>query len=288
MCSIRTAFHRVETTRSKKIPPTPEVVRQQASQTSINYRNLEKIYNDSAIKRNQTNQEIENEQLTEVASEVSSSKGIQPQRSVTATENVQENQTGIRPIRFLNHAKSCPTDIQESKKHIVTIANGDNNNPFLTITTSHIEERFVRKKKTNELYLSLLSTVVLKRKKEKLYSTVEFNKNLTKDTLVDSNACIIISAIAPKEMDKLNNRPRITFSETSTLQTFNWKKTNGHLKKPLATTTLAFDVGENLFTGNLVVLKNMTVPFIGLHFMGYKIVVIYTTHGLIHFPQLKL
>ena len=35
-------------------------------------------------------------------------------------------------------------------------------------------------------------------------------------------------------------------------------------------------------------MKNLTGPFIGLHFMKHNIVVNDTTHGLIHFPHLTM
>ena len=60
--------------------------------------------------------------------------------------------------------------------------------PPLTITTRLIEEGLVRDEKTNELYLPLTSTVVLKRKQEMLYVLLDFENNLTVDALVDSSA----------------------------------------------------------------------------------------------------
>ena len=47
---------------------------------------LDKIHNDSAIKTNQPNQELEEKQLIGGANQTSPPKGIQPQISVTATE----------------------------------------------------------------------------------------------------------------------------------------------------------------------------------------------------------
>ena len=170
----------------------------------------------------------------------------------------------------------------------MTIDNGDNSNPFLTITTSHIEERFVREEKIKELYFPLLSTVVLKRKEERLYWPVDFNKNLLKDALADSNAYIFISAIAQRKMDRTKQQSPNNIFRNFEPPNIRLQKANGQLEIPLATTTPAIDVGDKLFAENLVVLKNMTGPFTGLHFMRYNFVVIYTTHGLIHFPQLTL
>ena len=54
---------------------------------------------------------------------------------------------------------------------------------------------------TNELYMLLSSTIVLKRKKEILYVPLDFKNGLTIDALVDSGA--YVSAIAQKELDRI-------------------------------------------------------------------------------------
>ena len=62
----------------------------------------------------------------------------------------------------------------------------------------------------------------------------------------------------------------------------------GQLEKPLATTTLRFEPRDNNFAEHFVVMKKLTGPIIGLHFLRNKSVVIDTTHGLIHFPHLTM
>ena len=78
--------------------------------------------------------------------------------------------------------------------------NVDDNISPPEITISQIEVRIVRDDITNELYIPLSSTIVLKRKKEMLYVALEFENGLTIDVLVDSGA--YISAIAQKELDR--------------------------------------------------------------------------------------
>ena len=77
---------------------------------------------------------------------------------------------------------------------MTTNDNGDDNIYPHKVTTSRIEERLVRDDITNELHMSLSSTFVLKRKKEKLYVPLDFENGLTIDALVDSGA--YVSAIA--------------------------------------------------------------------------------------------
>ena len=38
---------------------------------------------------------------------------------------------------------------------------------------------------------------------------------------------------------------------------------NGQLEKPIATTTLKFDIGDHIFAEHFVVMKNLTGPNIG-------------------------
>ena len=61
----------------------------------------------------------------------------------------------------------------------------------------------VRDEQTNEIYLPLTSTVVLKRKQEILYVPLDFENNLTVDTLVDSGA--FVSAIALNDLEWLGH-----------------------------------------------------------------------------------
>ena len=63
---------------------------------------------------------------------------------------------------------------------------------------------------------------------------------------------------------------------------------NGHLEKPISTTTLKSDIGDKTFAEHFVLMKNLTGPIIGLHSMRHNSVVIDTTHGLIHFPHLTM
>ena len=63
---------------------------------------------------------------------------------------------------------------------------------------------------------------------------------------------------------------------------------NGQLEKPLSTATLNFEMGDNTFAEYFVVMKKLTGPIIGLHFMRNNSVVIDTTHALIHFTHLTM
>ena len=67
------------------------------------------------------------------------------------------------------------------------------------MTTPLIEEGLVGEEQTNEVYLPLTSTVVLKWKQEMLYVLLVFENNLTVDALVDS--ITYVSAITENDLD---------------------------------------------------------------------------------------
>ena len=124
-------------------------------------------------------------------------------------------------------------------------SDGDGNISPLTSTTPHIEEKLVRDENTHELYHPIISTVVLKHKKEILYVPLEFNKNLTIDALEDSRA--YVSAIAQNEVDTIKQEARNSIFKIDDFTHFQIQVANFQLEKPLATGTLQFDLGDNTF-----------------------------------------
>ena len=175
--------------------------------------NLNIINNDSTLQYTQETQ------MTNVASQTSPSKGIKPQNHVIATEQPPGNQTGNEPLQFLSCSKNCPTDIQESEKHTLTNFIGVSTILPLTTATPLIEKRLVRDEQTNEMYLPITSTVVIKWKQEVPYVPLDFENNLTVDIFVDSRA--YVSALTQNGLDpKRNKKLRIIFPNSTTLPKF--------------------------------------------------------------------
>ena len=139
---------------------------------------------------------------------------------------------------------------------------------------------------TIELYMPLPSTFVLKRKKKMLYVPLDFENGLTIDALVDSGT--YVSAFAQTELDRIKQQAPANIFKFDDPSIFQLHVANGQLEKPISAATLEFDIGDNTFEEHFVVMKNLTGPIIGLHFMRHNSVVIDTTHGLIHFPDLKM
>ena len=119
-----------------------------------------------------------------------------------------------------------------------------------------------------------------------LYVPLDFKNGLTIDAPVDSGA--YVSAIAQTEMDRIKQQAPANIFKIEDPPNFQIQVANGQLEKPISTATLKFDIGDNTFAENFVVMRNWTGPIIGLHFMRHNSVVIDTTHGLIHFPHLTM
>ena len=268
-----TARDRPETNRISKLPPIPEVVWQQPTESVTNKDNLNNTTNDSTLKTN-------------VASQTSPPKRTQQQNHADATEQPSESQTGSEPVSFLDCPKNSSNHTQKTEQHVTTTLTGDTITSPLTTATPLVEEGLVRDEQTNELYLPLTSTLVLKRKQEMLYVPLDFENNLTVDALVDSRA--FASAIAQDDLDTIEQKAPNNILKIDDPTTFQIQVANGHLEKPLSTATLKFEIGDNSFAEHLVVMKKLTGPIIGLHFMRNKSVVIDTTHGLKNFPHLTI
>ena len=261
------------------LPPIPEVVWQQPQET-----HLTNIYNDLT---NETHKDTHTpKQKNDVEAQTSPREEILSQVSGSDTESLLENQTTSIPVQCPDDSKKQQNEIQRNEISLTTYGNGDDNISPPGITTSQIEEQLVRDDIANEIYMPLSSTIILKRKKEMLYVPLDFKNGLTIDALVDSGA--YVSAIAQKELGRIKQQSPSIILKTDDPPNFQIQVANGQLEKPRATATLKFDTGDLIFAEDFVVMKNLTGPIIGLHFMRHNSVVIHTTRGLIHFPHLTM
>ena len=272
------ATDRPEATHST-LPPIPEVVWQQPQKTHLN-----NILND--LTNENQNDTHTPKQKNDVKAQTSPINKTSPQKSGSDTESLLENQTRSIPVQCPNDSNNQQNEIQRNEIGLTTYDEGDDNISLPEITTSQIQEQLARDENTNELYMPLSSTIVLKRKKEMLYVPLDFENGLTIDAFVDSRA--YVSAIAQKELDRIQQQAPSNILKFDDPPIFQIRVANGQLEKPTATATLKFDIGDHIFAEHFVVMKNLTGPIIGLHFMKHNSVVIDTTHGLIHFPHLTM
>ena len=274
------AIDRPETTHVK-LPPIPEVVWQQPQETLVS-----NIYQ-TVINDNHENTHMpESKHRSDVESQTSPIKENSPQVSVSSMEPLLGNQTRSALVLNLNDSTKPSSEILRKEFDMTTCDSGDDNISPPAITISQIAEQLLRDDMTNELYMPLSSTIVLKRKKEMLYVPPDFENGLTIDALVDSGA--YVSAIAQKELDRIKQQSPSNILKIDDPPNFQIQVANGQLEKLTATATLIFDIGDHIFAEHFVVMKNLTGPIVGLHFMRLNSVVIDTTHGLIHFPHLTM
>ena len=117
-----------------------------------------------------------------------------------------------------------------------------------------------------------------------LYVPLDFEINRTVDALVASRP--YVNAIAQNKLNTIKQKAPSDFPKIDDRPNFQIQVSSGQLGKLLATTTLKFEIAHNTFAEHFVVMKKITEPIIGLHFVRNNSVVIDTPHGLIQFPHL--
>ena len=95
--------------------------------------------------------------------------------------------------------------------------------------------------------------MVLKRKQEKLYVALDFKNNLIVDALAESRVYVI--AIAQNDLDAMKQRAPKIIIKNGDHPIFWIQVAEGRLQKLVATTTLEFEIGGNIFAKQLVILK---------------------------------
>ena len=124
------------------------------------------------------------------------------------------------------------------------------------------------------------------KKEKKLHVPLDFKNAIRTIALHDSGA--YLSAIGQNKLITIKKQAPAKIFEIDDPPNFQFQVANGQLEKPSATATLKFDFGDHIFGQYFVVMKYLTGPIIGLHFMRHNSVSIDSTHGLIHFPQLTM
>ena len=120
----------------------------------------------------------EYKQRNDVESKTSPMKETSSQVSGSSTETLLEDQTGTTSVQCPNGSKKQQHEIQRNEVDMTTYDNRDDNTAPPVKTISQIEKRLVRDDITNEFYMPLSSTIVLKRKDEMLYVPLDFRNGL--------------------------------------------------------------------------------------------------------------
>ena len=185
-------------------------------------------------------------------------KETSSQVSGSSTELVLGNQTGSTPVQRLNDSKKPQSEIQRHEMNILANGNGNDNFSLPKITNSQTEEQLVRDYTTNELYMPLSLTIVLKRKKKMLYVPLDFENGLTIDALVDKGA--YVSAIAQTELERIKQQSPTNIFKIDDPPNFQIHVSNGQLEKPISTPTHKLDIGGNTFAEHFVVRRTWQGP----------------------------
>ena len=242
------------------LPPIQEVVWQQHQETHITINH--NVLTNEIHKKTQI---PESKQRNDVEAQTLPIKETSYQVSGSDMESILEDQTRSTPVQCPNDSKKQQNEIKPIETDMTNHDSGDDNITPPKITTSQIEKRLVRDVITNELYMPLSFTLFLKQKKEMLYVPLDFENGLAIDALVDLEA--YVSAMAQKEQDTITQQAPSKILKTDEPPNFQIQVAYVQLEKPIATATLKFDIGNHIFAEHFVVMKNLTRPIIGLHFM---------------------
>ena len=105
-------------------------------------------------------------QKNDVQSQTLPIKETSSQVSGSDTEPLLKDQSRSLPVQCPNDSKKQENGIQRKETDLKTYGNGVDNIYPPEIATSQIEKQLGRDDITNELYIPLTSTIVLKRKKK--------------------------------------------------------------------------------------------------------------------------
>ena len=120
----------------------------------------------------------ESKHRNDVESQTSPMKETSSPVSVSSTEPLLGNQTRSALVPSLNDSKKPGSEIRRNEIDMMTWDSGADNISPPAITISQIEEQLVRDDSTNELYMPLSSTIVLKRKKRNAVCPSGFQERL--------------------------------------------------------------------------------------------------------------
>ena len=161
------------------LPSIPEIVWQHSQESHVT-----DIHKPTATDTHKNTHKPESKQRNDVESQTSPMKEISSQVSGSSTEPLLGNQTGSTSVHCPNDSKKQQHENRRNEIDMTTYDNGVDNidpPPKKKKKTSQIEEQLVRDDITNELYIPLSCTIVLKRKKEMLYVPLDFENGLIID-----------------------------------------------------------------------------------------------------------
>ena len=95
-------------------------------------------------------------------------------------------------------------------------------------------------------------------------------------------------AVAQNDLDTIEEKAPNIILKINDPPNFQIQVANSQLEKPSVMATLKIEIVDNIFAEHFVVMKNLTRPTIGLHFIRRNSVVIDTIHCLVLFRHLTM
>ena len=183
------------------------------------------------------------------------------------------------PDKYLSDTIQTPsthTDDPPDIHHPSNISCNEQKQPLLDQDiTNHIQFDQER----NLSYLSMSTSLTLKRKRHMYYMPMDFEK-LTLDLLIDTGA--MTSAISEQDLNKIKLIANEARKYTGPPPNFQIMVVNGQLEVPIGTVLLEFEVADFMLRENFM--KNLPNPLIGL----LSAETIAVTQGILTFPYLSI
>ena len=114
---------------------------------------------------------------------------------------------------------------------------------------------------------------------------MDFEK-LTLDGLIDTGA--LTSAISEQHLNKIKLLANDAIRESGPPPNFQIMVANGQLEVPIGTVLLEFEVTDFMLRENIIIMKNLPNPLIGLCFLRRNNAIFDVTQGILTFPYLSM
>ena len=117
------------------------------------------------------------------------------------------------------------------------------------------------------------------------YIPMDFEK-LTIDGIINTGAPT--SAIAEQYLNKIKFLANEAIKETGSTPNFQIQVANGQLEVPISTVLLEFEVADFMLKENLIIMKHLSNPLIGLCYLRRNNAIFDVTQGILIFPYFSM
>ena len=159
------------------------------------------------------------------------------------------------------------------------------NEPKPALLDDDIADHVQFDKEQNLSYLTISTSLTLKRERHMYYMYKDFGK-LTLDSLSDIGA--LTSVISEQDMNKIKKLANEAVKETGLPPNFQIMVAKGQLEIPIGTVMLEFEVADFMSPENFIIMKTLPNSLIGLCFLRRNNASFDVTQGILTFPYLSM